>query len=399
MAKAVTREGLLMDGNVKAKVPAIRFAGFDNLWHKSNLEEIAVVHSGRDYKHLSKGDIPVYGTGGYMLSVNHALSNEDAIGIGRKGTINKPYILKSPFWTVDTLFYVTPGYEYDLSFIYCQFQRINWSEKDESTGVPSLSKSTIEKTGFFVSETAEQQKIGGFFKQIDIDLERHKTRVDKLKGLKQAMLQKMFPQGDATVPEIRFQGFNSEWKSSKFGDLVLIQRGGSPRPIEAFITQKSNGINWVKIGDVSPGSRYINKTKEKIKPEGASSSRWVYKGDLILSNSMSFGRPYIMNIDGCIHDGWLLIRNEKNIFDLEFLLQLLSSENMLSQYRELASGGVVNNLNSELVQSTTIVYPEKDEQHKIGNYFRGLDELIALERVQLDKLKQIKQACLAGMFV
>ena len=93
------------------------------------------VCSGRDYKHLEEGDIPVYGTGGYMLSVSEALSDEqDAIGIGRKGTIDKPFILKAPFWTVDTLFYCVPRNDYDLSFVFDIFQNINWKAMDESTG-------------------------------------------------------------------------------------------------------------------------------------------------------------------------------------------------------------------------------------------------------------------------
>ena len=103
-------------------------------------------------------------------------------------------------------------------------------------------------------------------------------------------------------------------------------------------------------------------------------------GDLILSNSMSFGRPYIMAVDGCIHDGWLLIRDNKNLFNQEYLLQLLSSSNMYSQYKSLASGGVVNNLNSELVQSTTALIPPKEEQVKIGKYFATLDNLITLHQ-------------------
>ncbi|MCK5661844.1 MAG: restriction endonuclease subunit S, partial [Thiotrichaceae bacterium] len=195
-------------------------------------------------------------------------------------------------------------------------------------------------------------------------------------------------------PEIRFKGFGGKWEERKLGECVLIQRGGSPRPIENFITDDKNGINWIKIGDVSIGSRYITKTKEKIIPEGEKYSRKVQKGDLILSNSMSFGRPYIMAIDGCIHDGWLLIRDEKKIFDLEYLLQLLSSNYMLSQYRALASGGVVINLNSELVQSTNIFVPNKKEQTKIGNYFQQLDTLISLHQRKIDKLLNVKKAML-----
>jgi type I restriction enzyme S subunit len=126
------------------------------------------VRSGQDYKHLFEGDIPVYGTGGYMLSVNKALSySEDAIGIGRKGTIDKPYLLRAPFWTVDTLFYAVPRASYDLDFAHTIFQRIDWKQKDESTGVPSLSKTTINAVEIFTPKTVEQKQIGGFFAEID----------------------------------------------------------------------------------------------------------------------------------------------------------------------------------------------------------------------------------------
>lgn len=200
------------------------------------------------------------------------------------------------------------------------------------------------------------------------------------------------------APQIRFKGFSGNWTREQFGDCVLIQRGGSPRPIEAYLTDEENGVNWVKIGDVKVGSRYITKTEEKIKPEGVSKSRRVFRGDLILSNSMSFGRPYLMAVDGCIHDGWLLIRNTKELFDLDFLFQLLSSDSMLDQYRSLASGGVVNNLNSALVQSTYVNYPQKEEQNKIGEFFRVLDSLIFMHQCKHQRLLTVKSAMHEKMF-
>ena len=149
-------------------IPEIRFPEFSDAWKQRKLEQIIDVGSGRDYKHLSEGGIPVYGTGGYMLSVNEALSwEEDAIGIGRKGTIDKPYILQAPFWTVDTLFYAIPKKEQDLDFLYCIFQNIDWKKKDESTGVPSLSKTIINKTYCMTPNYDEQKKIGCFFSKID----------------------------------------------------------------------------------------------------------------------------------------------------------------------------------------------------------------------------------------
>ena len=173
--------------------PKRRFKGFTGDWEQRKLGELVTVFSGRDYKHLSEGDIPVYGTGGYMLSVNEALSNDqDAIGIGRKGTIDKPYILKAPFWTVDTLFYAIPKEKMDLNFIFCIFKNVDWRKLDESTGVPSLSKSTITNVDVYCPFFEEQLLIGRFFSWIDSSITLHQRKLEKFKNLKAAYLNEMF---------------------------------------------------------------------------------------------------------------------------------------------------------------------------------------------------------------
>ena len=199
-------------------------------------------------------------------------------------------------------------------------------------------------------------------------------------------------------PQLRFKGFADAWEQRKFKSTIQIERGGSPRPIEDYITNSENGLNWIKIGDAPSMGKYITKTAEKIKPEGLSKTREVHPGDLILSNSMSFGRPYIMAINGCIHDGWLLLRNDKNLYDLQFLCHLLGSENMLHQYKSFAAGSTVNNLNKDLVGNTTVSFPKKTEQSKLGAFFDSLDNLITLHQRKLDKLSNVKKALLEKMF-
>ena len=189
------------------------------------------------------------------------------------------------------------------------------------------------------------------------------------------------------IPAIRFKGFSDTWEQRKFSELVQIERGGSPRPIDDFITDAPNGLNWVKIGDAPTQGNYITKTAEKIRPEGLPKTREVHPGDLILSNSMSFGKPYIMGIDGCIHDGWLLIRNTYGVFDLTFLCHLLGTPQMLSQYRSLAAGSTVNNLNKELVGNIYVTIPSITEQRVLGAYLEQLDNLITLHQRELEKLK------------
>ena len=181
-------------------------------------------------------------------------------------------------------------------------------------------------------------------------------------------------------------------------ELVIIERGGSPRPIDKFITNDANGLNWVKIGDAPQQGNYITKTAEKIIPEGLSKTREVHPGDLILSNSMSFGKPYIMAINGCIHDGWLLIRDTNKVFDLKFLCQMLGIEQMLSQYKALAAGSTVNNLNKELVGNTNVKIPNIKEQQQIGDYFANLDNLITLHQRKYNKLLNVKKSMLEKMF-
>ena len=200
------------------------------------------------------------------------------------------------------------------------------------------------------------------------------------------------------VPAIRFQGFADPWEQRKFSDLVLIERGGSPRPIDDYITDAPDGLNWVKIGDAPEQGRYITKTAEKIKPEGLSKTRQVQPGDLILSNSMSFGKPYIMGINGCIHDGWLLIRDTQSRFDLKFLCHMLGTDQMLDQYRMFAAGSTVNNLNKELVGNTIVSLPSIDEQKVIGEYLESIDNLITLHQRKYDKLVAIKRSMLEKMF-
>ena len=154
-----------------------KFRYIKNAWEQRKLGDVVDVRSGKDYKHLSEGNIPVYGTGGFMLSVNQALSyDEDAIGIGRKGTIDKPYILKAPFWTVDTLFYAIPREKVDLNFAFDVFQNIDWKKKDESTGVPSLSKTAINEIDVLVPQYDEQQPLGQFFNRIDNLITLHQRK-------------------------------------------------------------------------------------------------------------------------------------------------------------------------------------------------------------------------------
>ena len=189
------------------------------------------------------------------------------------------------------------------------------------------------------------------------------------------------------------------WEKANLIDKADVNRGGSPRPIEAFITEKIDGINWIKIGDVEKGAKYIEKTKERIIPEGICHSRKVEKGDFLLSNSMSFGRPYILHVEGCIHDGWLAIQNYNETFDTEFLYYLLSSEDIQRQYKSLAAGSTVLNLNKDIVAKATVIFPKDIEKQKhIADILSTCDIVIQNTQKTIDKYRAIKQGMMQDLF-
>lgn len=189
----------------------------------------------------------------------------------------------------------------------------------------------------------------------------------------------------------------SNWAEVNMGDFFLIERGGSPRPIKDFITDAEDGINWIKIGDTKGSTKYVTHTKEKIRPEGVKRSRMVYKDDFILSNSMSFGRPYIMKTEGCIHDGWLVIRKNESV-DSDFLYYVLSSNVAYSQFVSLAKGSTVKNLNIQAVKKVVIPIAPLAEQKrivaKLDNLFANLEQVKSRLTKVPQLLKDFRQAVL-----
>lgn len=190
------------------------------------------------------------------------------------------------------------------------------------------------------------------------------VKVEKEQLIKEGKIKKEKNLQEITQDEIPFD-IPDSWEWMRLGSILEIARGGSPRPIKSFLTDSDDGINWIKIGDTDKGGKYINQTNEKIIKEGLKKSRYVRKGDFLLSNSMSFGRPYILNIDGCIHDGWLVLSQFIEVFNKEFLYYLLSSSMVFNQFSSRVSGAVVNNLNSDKVRLTLVPIPPLEEQKRI----------------------------------
>lgn len=231
---------------------------------------------------------------------------------------------------------------------------------------------------FILPPLPEQKAIAEVLSGTDTWIESLEKLIVKKQLIKQGAMQKLL------TPK-------EDWETKKLGEIINVFRGGSPRPIQNFITNTSNGINWIKIGDTSPKGKYINNTEEKIIPAGEKYSRLVNSGDFLLSNSMSFGRPYILKIDGCIHDGWLVLQNYHSHFETEFLYYLLTSKLIIDQYKSKAAGSGVLNLNKELVKSVYLQYPKIKEQTRIATILSDMDTEIESLEQKLAKAQQIKQ--------
>lgn len=387
----------------KTKKPVLRFKGFSEEWEESFLSQAVDLQSGKDYKHLSNGNIPVYGTGGYMLSVNSALSyDEDAIGIGRKGTIDKPYILKAPFWTVDTLFYAVPkNKKCDLEFAYDIFQKINWKQKDESTGVPSLSKVAINSTIIHMPKIDEQKVIGEFFQNLDNLIAHQQRKLDKLITLKKSMLDKMFPKNGAVVPEIRFKGFTEGWVERKLGDLIDISSAARVHKHE----WKEIGVPFFRSSDVVAEYKGLENKKAFISfelyEELSKKSGCTHKNDLLVTGGGTIGIPYLVQNDEPLYfkDADLLWLRNPDKLDGVFLYTFFTTSIFRSYVNSITHIGTISHYTIEQAKATPIKIPVKEEQSKIGDFFCNLDNLITHQQQKLTKLQNIKKSCLEKMFV
>ncbi|HZH88581.1 MAG TPA: restriction endonuclease subunit S [Chitinophagaceae bacterium] len=191
--------------------------------------------------------------------------------------------------------------------------------------------------------------------------------------------------------------YPTDWKESCLNDVIKIKRGASPRPIESYLTFSSSGVRWIKIGDAPRDGKYIVSTAEKITQDGAKHSVRVYPGDFILSNSMSFGRPYLLSIDGCIHDGWLRLYDFQDEVDKDFLYYLLSSTSVQEQYSSFAAGSGVQNLNKEVVKKVKVFLPSYPEQQAIASVLSDFDEHINNLTKLIEKKKAIRDGALEDL--
>lgn len=250
----------------------------------------------------------------------------------------------------------------------------------QGANYPAVREDDVKSYSIPIPPLAEQERIVAELDLLSSIIDKKKAQLKELDQLAQSIFYDMF--GDPISNE-------KGWEVKKLGEVCIIERGGSPRPIEQYLTDDENGINWIKIGDATEGGMVISSTKQKIIPEGVKKSRFVHKGDFLLSNSMSFGKPYILGVDGCIHDGWLVIQDPNEIFNKIYLYYFLGSPQTYESFRSMAVGGVVNNLNKDMVKRVFIAIPNPTLQKEFAEKIEAIEQQKSLIQQSIDEVQML----------
>src|SRR5690554_6570662 len=395
--------------NKKKLIPALRFPEFkeDGEWEEKKLGEVLLSTSSNlalNKLVLKLKGKPVYGADGIVGYIDEFQHPEEYISVVKDGSgvgrLNFCIAQSSILGTLTCLKSSNKD-RYNLKWIYFLLQTVDFSTFVKGSGIPHIYYADYKNELLPVPYMPEQQKIADCLSSLDDLLAAHNEKLELLKGHKKGLMQNLFPQEGETVPKVRFPDFeeDGEWELKPFSKFIKLYRGSSPRPIREYLTKEETGVNWIKIGDTSSITDFvIRSVSEKITPKGAEKSRRVKKGELILANSMSYGSTYLLEVEGCIYDGWFVLREYEEHFDKQFLLQLLNSEYTQGQYKRFAAGGIVQNISSEIVYSITLSKTSKEEQQKIASCLSAVDELIIAQQEKIDELQQHKKGLMQGLF-
>ena len=372
------------DKDIKTTVPTLRFREFQNdaRWIPNKIDHVCKIGNGRDYKHLSAGNIPVYGSGGYMTSVDKFLYDGESVCIGRKGTIDKPIFLTGKFWTVDTLFYTYAFHKCLPKFLYLIFQQIKWYKYNEAGGVPSLLKTTIGNINIFIPNNEnEQKKIVDCFSSLDDLINAVADKIETLKEYKKGLMQQLFPAEGKTTPAFRFPEFQNkgEWEESTLGDICDMQAG-------KFVSAS-------EICDVKKDTMYPCYGGNGLRGYTHSFTHFgIYP--LIGRQGAQCGN--ITYAEGKFHatEHAVVVTLKKDI-DIRWLYyQLIKLD--LNQY---ATGQAQPGLSVDVIKKVTIRIPKnKNEQQLIACGLFSVDELISTETAKLDQLKAHKKGLMQQLF-
>lgn len=386
MMNDMAKEGNMKGTSSKRLVPDLRFPEFEQNgeWEEKRLGDLCEIGNGKDYKHLNKGRIPVYGSGGYMTSIDAFLYDGDSVCIGRKGTIDRPIFLTGKFWTVDTLFYTHSFCCCLPKFLYWVFQQIDWYRYNEAGGVPSLSKKTIENIKHFFPSLAEQQKIAECLSSIDEEINAIKEKAEQLKIHKKGLMQKLFPVAGKFVPEIRFLEFrdSKDWKATKISDIFLLTRGNvlSASAVKDVPTQEykypvysSQTLNNGLMG-------YYNKKLYK------DAITWTTDGANAGTVRLRLGYFYCTNVCGVL------------LNDSGYANKCISEIIGLRTKEYVSHVGNPKLMNKVMGEIPITIPPTLSEQQKIAECLSSIDELISLYENKVILMEQHKKGLMQRLF-
>ncbi|HDF2365405.1 TPA: restriction endonuclease subunit S [Morganella morganii] len=316
-------------------------------WQNTTLGDVITLHYGKALKAQNRivGNIPVYSSAGITGYHNEPLVMSKGIIIGRKGTVGKVYYSPEPFFCIDTAYYILPNEtKYDFIWLYYQLGTIGLEELNEDSAVPGLNRTTAYSQDILIPSIAEQKAIASVLSSLDNKIDLLHRQNKTLESMAETLFRQWF------VEEAQ-----DDWDEIKLGALVTVKRGGSPRPIQDYISD--SGYRWLKISDVTGiNSPFIFDIKEHIKEEGLPKTTLLKAGKLVLSNSATPGIPKILMVDSCIHDGWLHF--PVSALSNEFLYILF--KHIRSELVQLGNGSIFTNLKTDILKEFPIKKPNED---------------------------------------
>ncbi len=363
-------------------------------WREIRLKEIAQFINGRafkpsDWESNGKLIIRIQDLTGSITNPNYTTKTFEDKYLVRKGdlliswsaTLDAFIWSKEEGWLNQHIFKVVPDNKFvDKKYLYYFVkQTINlFLNETHGSTMKHITKGRFESIKILLPfsngkpDLKEQERIVNILE----GAEKLNERGKKIEILFDEYLKSIFYE--------MFLKEKGKFKEVSLGEVFEIARGGSPRPIQNYITKEKNGINWIRISDTKNNTKYIYQTEERIKPEGLKKTRLVQEGDFLLSNSMSFGRPYIMRTKGCIHDGWLVIRDVNKVTNNDYLYSILSSDYLYSQFLSSVAGTTVKNLKIEVVKKVKIPLPPLPLQQKFAKIVEQVEKM----KESINKTKQ-----------
>ena len=389
-------------------VPKLRFKGYNDEWVEKRIEKVLKIKHGKDQKAIENNDgiYPILATSGEIGRSNTFLWDKPCVLIGRKGTINKPQYMDTPFWTVDTLFYSYVFQNNNAKYLYYLFNTINWKKYDESTGVPSLSAKTIERIKIKISNNLrEQEKIASFLTLIDKKIEKQKELVELLKKYKRGLLSAIFSQ------KLKFKDDNGNdypaWEEKRLGDICKIVGGGEVTGNISYglnaASKDYDGENkYIRITDIDETTGKFNNL-DIVSPDCVLSDDYKLKiNDLLFARTgASTGKTYLYNEnDGKMYFAGFLIKfSIKNEYCSNFIFYITQTFNYKKWVSIMSARSGQPGINAKEYSNYKFSCPVYDEQVKISNIISKLDNIIEKENILLDSYNDYKKGLLQKLFI